>query len=151
MIGLVRPVAIVIARNGFLAAVARCRAVDIDNGNDVDLAFLAQRFGPAVIAGKPLDEAATDPARARFPGVLASLNPDRRSLVIGQIAALDPQGRAGPAAAGPGQLECLSPLSPVGNLLDQCVSLFGCERRAPREPDALGLGLDDIHAAPFAD
>src|SRR5258707_8130781 len=75
---LVGPIAVVVLRQGLLPSISGGRAVDVHDRDNVNLALLPQTSGPRIVARKPLRRAAADPATARFPSVLASLQPDRQ-------------------------------------------------------------------------
>src|SRR5262245_66330861 len=95
----VRPVTVMILWDLLLAAVAGGRAVDVHDRHDIDLALFAKPLGPPLVAGQPLGRAAADPARARFPGVLAGLQPDRGAILLIAIALLPAPRWARPAPA----------------------------------------------------
>src|SRR5262245_40333023 len=101
----VGPVAVVVLRQTLLAAVAGSCAVDVHDRDDCAFRFFPQGSRPRIVAGQPLGQAAADPTAARFPSVLAGLNPDRRPALVWYVARHKPQGRAGAAAVALAQFK----------------------------------------------
>ena len=91
---LVVPVAIVVVRVCFLAAVAGRDVVHVHDRHDEDFRMLPQPGASASSLDEPLDQAARDPTRTALPGMLPCLHPEAAGAGSAAFAHMQAADRA---------------------------------------------------------